>query len=286
MAIGFIGLGNLGSAMARRLMSEGEQLLVWNRTSKKAEDLGAEVAETPADLINQVQVVFLNLFDSDAVEDVMFGEAGLFEGHCEGKLIIDTTTNDSLRVGSFHDMAAEQGVKYLEVPVAGSVVPASQGNLMVLASGEEDAFEQARPYLKKIGKTIHYLPTPGQATRMKLVNNLLLGTFMVGIAEAVALGERAGLDRSQLIDILAGGAGKSLVMDAKKQKLLDRDFSAHFAAKAIYKDLHYLQDLVRELQRPLFSGSIAKEIFGMAAARGWEDEDFSVVYRVFSEINK
>ena len=252
MALGFIGLGNLGMAMAKRLISQGEHLIVWNRTRSKSETLGGEIADTPADLISRVDTVFLNLFDSEAVEEVLLGEAGLLEGNCRGKLIVDTTTNDAAQVQSFHEMTRHQGVSYLEAPVAGSVIPASQGNLVILVSGEEDAFNRASPYLKKIGSTIHYMPDPGDATRMKLINNMVLGSFMATIAEAVALGERAGLDKETVIDILAGGAGKSLVMDAKRRKLIDNDFTPHFSSKAIYKDLHYLQDMARTLHLPIF----------------------------------
>ncbi len=283
MKTGFIGLGHLGSAIAKRLMSEGVDLIVWNRTREKAAALGAEAAETPAALIPKADIIFLNLFDSEAVSSVLEGRAGLLEGGCSGKIIIDTTTNHFERVLYFHELLKERGGHYLEAPVLGSVVPALQGNLTVLVSGEKGVYERARPLLEKIGKHIFYLEEPVLAIKMKLVNNVVLGAFMAALAEAAAFGEKAGIDKAAVIDILSAGAGNSAVLNAKKDKLLKEDFSAHFSSALIYKDLHYAQDLARSMKIPLFTGSIAKELFGMTFPKGIADLDMSAVYKVMKE---
>jgi len=283
MKAGFIGLGNLGRAMAGRLAAQGVELVVWNRTREKAEKLGVEVADSPASLVSQVDITFLCLFDSRAVESVATGEGGLLEGEVEGKVIVDTTTNHFEAVLRFHRMFEEHGAHYLEAPVLGSVVPASQGKLTVLVSGERQAYERALPYIEKIGEKIFYLGEPALATKMKLVNNLTLGSFMAAIAEALVFGEAIGLSREKVLEILASGAGNSMVLNAKREKLLREDFSTHFSSALIYKDLHYLQDLARELGRPLFMGSVAKELFAMTFARDVSDLDFSVIYRVLRE---
>lgn len=284
MRIGFIGLGNLGSAMARRLMSEGITLTLWNRTIEKAKGLGQSIAGSPAELISQVDMVFLNLFDSDAVMDVMAGRKGFLEGRCEGKIVIDTTTNHFDKVKEFYRMLRDKGAYYLEAPVLGSVVPASQGLLTVLVSGDERAFDKARPYIEKIGKNIFYLSEPGLATKMKLINNLVLGSLMATLAEAIALAEDGGINKARAIEILLSGAGNSMVLNAKKEKILNEDFSSHFSSSLIYKDLHYLQDLARSLKRPLFTGSLVKELFGMTFSEGIEGLDFSGIYKVFKKL--
>ncbi len=281
MKAGFIGLGVLGKTIARRLIEQGVELVVWNRTIDKARDLGAEIAASPAGVIAKVPLVFLNLSDSGAVETVLRGENGLLAGGCAGKIIVDTTTNDFNAVASFHQWVRERGGAYLEAPVAGSVVPASKGALTIFASGERPAFEQARPYLEKIGQSIFFLEEVALATKMKLINNVVLGSFMATIAEAVTLGEAAGLGKAQVLECLAAGAGNSGVLNAKRQKLLDEDFSPHFSAALIHKDLHYAQALARALNRPLFTGSAVKELFALALMAGLEDRDFSVIYRVF-----
>lgn len=281
MRVGFIGLGNLGMTMAKRLISEGIDLTVWNRTVEKAKALNCPVAKDPADLISRTDIVFLNLFDSVAVESVISGRGGLIEGDCSGKVIVDTTTNHFQKVNEFYNVLAEKKAFYLEAPVLGSVIPASQGMLSVLVSGNREAFEKAKPFIEKIGRNIFYLESPQLATKMKLINNLVLGSFMTALAEAVAFGEDAGIEKEKVIDILLLGAGNSMLLNAKKEKLIKEDFSTHFSCSLIYKDLHYLQDLARAMQRPLFTGSMAKEIFAMTFSEGIEAEDFSAVYRIF-----
>jgi 3-hydroxyisobutyrate dehydrogenase len=283
MKTGFIGLGHLGKAIAKRLISQGAELIVWNRTKEKAADLDVEIAQNPAELLSKSDIVFMNLFDSDAVASVLTGKEGLLEGDCHEKIIIDTTTNHFGRVLYFHEVLRKAGACYLESPVLGSVVPASQGALTILVSGEKEAFDRAFPYLEKIGKNIFYLEMPTHAIKMKLVNNLVLGVFMAVIAEAFSFGEDVGIDRSKVLDILGAGAGNSAVLNAKKEKLLNEDFSTHFSSALIYKDLHYLQDLARTLKRPCFTGSIVKELFGMTFPKSLDGLDFSAVYKVMKE---
>jgi len=115
---------------------------------------------------------------------------------------------------------------------------------------------------------------------MKLVNNLVLGTFMAVIAEATVLGERSGIQKETVLDILSAGAGNSGVMNAKKERILNEDFTTHFSAALIYKDLHYLQDLARTLRVPLFTGAMTKEIFALTFRENKEPLDMSVVYEV------
>ena len=284
MKAGFIGLGHLGKAMARRLISEGIELVVWNRTREKASDLGVKIADNPASLISEVEILFMNLFDSAAVEAVIAGKEGILKGECKGKIIIDTTTNHFELVMLFHEILRKHEASYLESPVLGSVVPASQGTLTVLVSGEKIAFDRALPYIEKIGKNSFYLGEPTLATKMKLINNLALGSFMATLAEAVVFGEKAGIEKAKVLDILAAGAGNSAVLNAKREKLTKEDFSTHFSSALIYKDLHYLQDLARYLKRPLFTGSVAKELFGMTFSRELDSLDFSGIYRILKEL--
>ena len=283
MKAGFIGLGHLGKAIAIRLISEGTELIVWNRTREKATDLDAKIAESPSKILSETDVVFLNLFDSDAVDQVITGKGGLLEGDCKGKIIVDTTTNHFDRVIDFHELLKKHGGYYLESPVLGSVVPASQGTLTVLVSGEKAAYETAKPLLEKIGKNIFYLHERTHACKMKLINNMVLGAFMTALAEAVVFGEDTGINKETVLDILSAGAGNSAVLNAKKEKILKEDFSPHFSSGLIYKDLHYMQDLARSMKRPLFTGSLAKEIFGMTFAKKIDSLDLSGVYHIMKE---
>jgi len=281
MRAGFIGLGNLGRAMVARLQEQGVELTVWNRTAARAEALGLPVAASPAALIASTDAVLMCLADSDAVEVVLRGQDGLLANDCQGKLIIDLTTNHHAPVQLFHQLCRQKGARYVEAPVAGSVAPARSGELVVMCSGEAADVVAARPYLEPLAASIHVLGQPGQATRMKLVNNLCLGTIMAVVGEALATAEAAGLDREQALEILGEGGGRSLVLDAKRQKLLARDWSPHFSVGMIAKDLHCLQDLARELGRPQHLAGVVKEQYMRLVAAGRRDEDFAAVYDVF-----
>lgn len=283
MKAGFIGLGYLGKAMAKRLIGEGVELIVWNRTKEKAADLGVLVAGSPKELISKADIIFLSLFDSDAVASVLYGDDGLFTGNYKGKVIVDTSTNHFNRVLKFYEDASKHGAYYLESPVLGSVVPASQGTLTVLVSGDQSAFEKVKPYLEKLGKHIFYLEKISLATKMKLINNLVLGTLMATCAEAVTFGGEAGLDRETVLNILLTGAGNSAVLAGKKDKLVKQDFSRQFSSSLIYKDLQYLQELAFDMKKPLYTGSIVKELYGMTYSEGISEEDFVAVYKIFKK---
>jgi 3-hydroxyisobutyrate dehydrogenase len=265
MKVGFAGLGNLGAAMARRLAERGVDLTVWNRTRSRAEAMALPVAESPADLMARVDVVFVNVFDSPAAEAV------------------DTTTNRVEAVVRFHRLASSAGARYLECPVLGSVIPASRGELTILAAGDETVLSDVRPFLDHLARSVVFLGAPGAATVMKLVNNLVLGAVMGAIAEGTVLGERAGLPRERVIEVLAAGAGNSYVMTAKKDKLLREDYAAHFSVDCLHKDLGYALELGTSARSPLFLGSILREMYALAVRRGLGGDDFSAVTRALEE---
>lgn len=284
MSIGFIGLGNLGRAIANRLIAENEELVVWNRSKQKINGIKARVAESPQELINEVQIAFLCLADSHAVKAVLEGEKGILKADLSGKILLDTTTNHFDSVYSFYRQIHERGGSYLETPVLGSVMPASSGNLTVLVSGDKKSFDTVKPLLEKIGKKIFYLEKPSLATKMKLVNNFVLGSFMSTVAEALVLGEDIVGNKEIVLDILGSGAGNSAILSGKREKLLSGDFSPHFSMAMIHKDLQYLEDLAKSQKRPLFNAMVARELFAKSIPAGMENLDFSAVYTILKEL--
>jgi 3-hydroxyisobutyrate dehydrogenase len=281
MHLGFIGLGHLGKAIAGRLIDCGHTLTVWNRTPSKAEGMKVEVASSLPSVTNKAEIIFLCLFDSNAVHAVLSGKEGLLSGNISGKIIVDLSTNHFKEVPVFYGLCERSGALYLETPVLGSVVPASQGALTVLISGKETGYAKVKPVLENMGKHLFYLKEPGLATKMKLINNLTLGSFMATIAEALSIGEAAGLEKKEILEILSVGGGNSLVLNAKKNKLLEEDFSVHFSSALIYKDLHCLQDLAYEHKKTLFTGAVIKELYARTFEKGIEQEDFSAIYKLF-----
>lgn len=281
MIVGLIGLGHLGHAMARRLIASGQDLIVWNRTEERAFDLGAALAASPADLATECEFVLLNLFDSAAVREVLEGPEGLLGVTLERKVVIDTTTHHPEDVLRFHAQIAERGGAYLESPVIGSVVPAERGALTILVSGDEEAYGRARTLLEKLGQQLFFLGAPGRATRMKLGNNVVLAAIMTGIAEGLAIAERAGISREQALDVLAHGAGGGTVLASKRDKLLHVDYTAQFTTAGLHKDLAYAEELGEKLSHRLILTPLLRELYGQAVAAGKGDLDFSFITEVF-----
>ncbi len=281
MHLGFIGLGHLGKAIAGRLLDCGHTITAWNRTPNKAKDLQLEVASSPLTVADSAEIIFLCLFDSHAVHTILSQEQGLLAGNLAGKIIVDLSTNHFREVSVFHALCKNAGATYLEAPVLGSVVPASQGALTILISGAKPGYEKVKPVLENIGKHLFFLKEPALATKMKLINNLTLGSFMATIAEALALAEKIGIEKKEVLDILSVGGGSSLVLNAKKSKLLEEDFSTHFSNALIYKDLHCLQDLAYDHKKTLFTGAVIKELYARTFEEGIDQEDFSAIYKLF-----
>lgn len=283
MKIGFIGLGNLGRAICERLASVDVELIIYNRNKEKIKDLPYEKVNTPKELLNECEVIFLCLFDSNAVKEILTQDNGLLCEELKGKTIIDLTTNHYEEVLQFHKMVNDIGGNYLENPVFGSVAPALKGLLTVVSSGKKEVFDKVKPILEKIAVEIFHLEVPSSATKMKLINNLCLGSFMATLAECTALAENCEIPKAKALEILGVGGGQSLVLKAKTQKLIDEDFSAHFSNNAINKDLHLVQDLAYNLKQPLYTAAIPKELFSKMKMMGKGEEDFSSIYKLFKK---
>ena len=284
MRVGFIGLGSLGRAIAKRLLSEGVELIVWNRTKEKAYELGVQVANSPAELIKHVDKVFVIVFDSQASEEVIFGKAGLSEGGLEGKTIVDMTTNHYKYVEEAYKEVKRLGGYYLDAPVLGSVVPAQRGELTGLVAGDEEKFKEIKPLLEKFCRKIFFVGTAGRATKLKLINNIVLGGFMQVLAEAIGIGELAGFERELLIDVLENGAGKSYILEVKKKKLMERDYSVHFSVDLIHKDLHYAEDMLKDLGAFSFGVQNVKNAYALAKYIGMGGLDFSALVELYSKL--
>ncbi len=204
-ALGFIGLGRMGTPMARRLLQAGHRLTVFNRTREKAEPLiaeGATWADSPRAVARASEVVFLMLADSAASEAMIAGPNGVLEGAHEGLIVVDMSTIAPAVSQRLAEQAAQRGVRMLDAPVAGSVGPATEGTLTIFVGGPREAFEAVEDLLRILGRNIHYVGGNGMGCAVKLAVNLILGVSMQALGEAFALGARAGIPPQRLWEIL------------------------------------------------------------------------------------
>jgi 3-hydroxyisobutyrate dehydrogenase-like beta-hydroxyacid dehydrogenase len=284
--IGFVGLGNIGFPMCRRLLESGYEVLAYDANPEAVSRLEDTPAE-PADSLKALaaaDVVLLSLPGSDVVEEVVLGEGGLAEGLSSGKVLIDTSSS---RPSSTRDLAkklAESGVEMLDAPVSGGVLRAEEGMLAVMVGGREEVFERWREVLESFGEKIFHVGDHGAGHLVKSLNNLLSATTLASAAEAVILAEKAGVAPEALLEVINAGNGRSYSTEVKFPKfILDRSFDDGFALGLMVKDLKIALESAAEIGHPMFSGSSISQLWQAAAARGYGLEGHTSIY-AFLEI--
>lgn len=276
--MGLIGLGNMGSAFAERLLDAGYDLLVQNRSLEKTEPLaarGAAVAQSVGGLAAAVEIVLTSLSDDDAFESV----AGAVVGTAKpGTVLVDLSTvspDASARVAA---LAEEASVLYLRAPVSGNPAVVRAGNLSFIVSGPDEALERAEPVLRAIGPTLHLVGEGEQARVVKLAVNLVIAGLAQLMSEALVLGEASGVSRRALLETMGDSAAGAPFVKYKTEPLLRDDYSATFTTSLMEKDI----DLVLEaaeaagVRLPL-AGEI-KTLVRSAIEAGYGDDDFMALF--------
>jgi 3-hydroxyisobutyrate dehydrogenase-like beta-hydroxyacid dehydrogenase len=279
--LGFIGLGHLGSPMARRLLNAGFPLVVYNRDSKKTAALsmlGAEVALDPAKLAANVDVVLSCVADGRAVEAVYMSEGGVLRNARPGTRIFEMSTVAPDTSRKLYHAAREFGISVLDVAVSGSSPAAEAGTLTLLGGGDRQDFDVADAVFAAIAKQWFYMGPSGSGVAMKLVVNTLLGVGMQAIAEAVTLGASLGLPRALLFETLAKTAVVSPVQAGKLASSERHDYTPQFPIHLMKKDFALALSAAMRAGLSLPATEAAAEVNGLEAASGGE-EDFSAVVR-------
>jgi 3-hydroxyisobutyrate dehydrogenase-like beta-hydroxyacid dehydrogenase len=250
MDIGFIGLGNMGFPMARRLIEAKHQLVVFD-TRKDVVDklvaLGAQAASSPKDVADRVETVLASLPSLQASLEVATGSNGVIEGK-RVKRFVDLSTVGSQMATKIHDILAKRNIVQLDSPVSGGVGGAEKGTLAVMVSGPKPDFETVKPALDVIGKVFFIGEKPGAAQTMKLANNFLSATAMVATSEAVVMGVKSGLDPKIMIDVINSGSGMNTASrDKFPRAVLPRSFDFGFATGLMVKDVRLALDEMKSL---------------------------------------
>ena len=279
--LGFIGLGHLGSPMARRLLSAGFPLVVYNRDSNKTEalaTLGALVARDPGELAAEVDVVLSCVADEAAVEAVYLGERGVLRNARPGTRIFEMSTVAPDTSRKLNRAAREFGISVLDVAVSGSSPAAENGMLTLLGGGDRQDFDAAEAIFAAIAKQWFYMGPSGSGVAMKLVVNTLLGVGMQAIAEAVTLGASLGLPRDLLFETLAKTAVVSPVQAGKLASTERHDYTPQFPIRLMKKDFGLALSAATRAGLSLPATEAAAAVNRLETANGGE-EDFSAVVR-------
>jgi 3-hydroxyisobutyrate dehydrogenase len=287
--IGVAGLGRMGSGMAGRLLDKGFDVVVWNRSPEATvplSNLGARAMATPADLAATANVVLTSLADPTAVESVYFGSQGLLSESRFGMILADCSTVSPDLSRRLATAATDHGAVFLDAPVAGSVKAAAEGTLALMVGGDRQAFDQCQPVWSAIGRIAYHLGPNGNGTIMKLASNAMLAAVVQALAEAVALGEKAGLDVQDILPVLAASSAGAPIVTGKADAIATQTYSpATFTLRLMQKDLWLALSLANHLEVPMPAVKAAHEAVVSSNAAGMGDLDFSAVVRFMEQLS-
>jgi 3-hydroxyisobutyrate dehydrogenase len=278
--IGFIGMGHMGSHMVKRLLHAGYHVTVSDRTAERAQamsQLGAVFTQTPRELAASSEVIISCVTNDSALSAVMLAPDGALAGAHASSVIIDMSTVAPQTSRHLFQAAREVGVSMIDAAISVSVPQVEQGSLVIFVGGERETYEHCKPILDVLGKQNIYLGSSGKGTTTKLVVNLLLGLGRQALAEALVLGEKAGLEREQLIDVLKQTAVVSPRGLADLEHARLREYPADFALALMYKDFHLILDEGFLVSAPLPMTAVAQQIAAAAMPTSGEEDASAII---------
>ena len=286
--VGFMGMGIMGRAMAANLVRAGYSVTVYNRSRDKCrelEQMGAHVADSPAQMARECGTIIAMLTGPQALEDVLFGKEGAAAEFGENTLF---TNMSSVSPAFSRELAARlesSGCRFVDAPVSGSKKPAEEGSLVILAGGESGDVEALGPLFQVMGKKVVHCGPVGQGSMMKMAVNLLLGTMMEGLAEMINLGKQGGLDTDSLLEVVTSGPLNCGLFQIKESMLREEEYPAQFPLKHMSKDLKFVLDTAYEIGANLPTGHGVSQAYATARNLGHGDQDFAAVLSALQRLN-
>jgi 3-hydroxyisobutyrate dehydrogenase-like beta-hydroxyacid dehydrogenase len=286
MDVGFIGLGNMGFPMARRLIQENHNVIAFDTRSAALERivaLGARAASSPKEVADRAETVMASLPSPAASMEVATCTAGVIEGS-RVRRYVDLSTVGSQTAVHIHNRLAERNIVAIDSPVSGGVSGAEKGSLAVMVSGPRAEFDVIRTALEALGRPFYIGDKPGSAQTMKLANNMLAANVLVATAEVVVMGVKAGLDPGVMIEVLNAGSGAtSASRDEFPRAILPRTFDYGFATALMVKDVRLYLDEAQALGVPVEMAETIARLWETAARDQGPDSDFTTVIKPFEK---
>jgi 2-hydroxymethylglutarate dehydrogenase len=276
MKLGFVGVGNMGNPMALNLIKAGHSLRVHDIKREAAanlEEAGATWTGSPKEAATGSDVVFLSLPMPPDVERVVLADNGVLAGVQSGGTIVDMSTNSPTVVRGLAEKTKAKGVAFLDAPVSGGVRGARNATLAVMVGGERAIYDKCEPLLKAIGANVFYVGAVGAGNVAKLVNNMLAFINMMGAAEGIVLGAKAGVDPNILWQIVKASSGGSFTWEAGTRAILRDRLAPTFTVDLASKDIGLAAGLAKELGVPLKMGLAAEELVRHYQTNGYAKED-------------
>lgn len=286
-SIGWIGTGVMGDSMAEHLLDAGYDLRVHNRTKEKALSLiqqGARWCESAADAAKDADFVFAIVGFPKDVEETFLGERGILTTAKNGSVVIDMTTSEPSLAERIFERAKEKGVSSLDAPVSGGDLGARNANLSIMVGGEEDAFRQAKPLLEVMGENISWFGAAGSGQRVKMSNQILIATTMIGTVESILYAVRSGLEPNAVIDLIGSGAAGCWSINNLGRRIVKADYDPGFYIKHFVKDMSIALNDAERMGLDLPGLALAKKFYDRAVEAGQENEGTQALYKVFESM--
>jgi len=281
--VAFLGLGVMGYPMAGHLAAAGHRVTVYNRTAAKATQWAAEhggkSAPTPAAAVRGAEFVFACVGNDDDLRSVTLGDGGAFQGMARGAIFVDHTTASAMVARELAADADRRGIGFLDAPVSGGNVGATKGALTVMCGGDAEAFAAAKPIAMAFAKAMTLLGPSGSGQLAKMVNQIAIAGLVQGLSEAIAFGERSGLDMRAVLEVIGKGAAQSWQMDNRGPTMLDDKFDFGFAVDWMRKDLGIALEEARRNGARLPVTALVDQFYADLQAAGGNRADTSSLIR-------
>ena len=273
MSVGFVGLGNMGGRITRRIVAAGYPVVGFDVDATRAADVGATAAASPAAVAEVTDVVLLSLPDSPVVEAVVLGDDGILAGCHEGQVVVDLSTSSPSSTVALHRRLAERGVELVDAGISGGAAAAEQGTLTIMAGGSEVALDGVRPLLDTFSARVYYMGDSGAGHTAKLLNNFLNGISLAATAEVMVAARKAGLELHTFLDVLNNSSGVNFATLNRFPRIVDGDYlEGGLTGNLMLKDLRLYADLIRELDVRTLTTAGCIEAFELAAELGYGEQ--------------
>lgn len=285
--VGFIGLGLMGSGMSMNLLRAGFNITAWNRTPSKMKlllDAGAKGAKSPREVAEASEIVVDIVTDSSDVEEVLLGPNGVIHGAKPRTIVVDMSTISPSVTRRIAEELGKKGVRMLDAPVSGGDIGAREGTLSIMVGGDPEAYEECLPVFRAMGKTITHVGGSGMGQTVKLVNQILVGMNMLGVAEALMFASRSGVDLGKCLTAISGGAAGSWQLTNNGAKLLRGDLEPGFKVKDYLKDLRLIMEVASDVRLPLLGTSVVQQMFRSLDADGLRQKGTQAVIRAVEKL--
>ena len=284
MKVGFIGTGVMGSSMVRHLLKAGNTVHVYNRTKEKAMPLvdeGAIWENTPADITKVSDIIFTIVGYPQDVEQVYFGENGIFEELTEGKIVVDMTTSKPALAERLAIKAEELGAVSLDAPVSGGDLGAKNGTLSIMVGGDEAAYEKVKPLFETFSGSLNLFGPAGSGQHTKMVNQIMVAGTMTGMTEMLVYAKAAGLKLEEVIKTVNGGAAQNWSLGNYAPRILKEDYSPGFFVKHFVKDLKIVLDEAEKMDLNLPATKQAYALYEKLQNDGYGDDGTQALIKLW-----